>query len=331
MAPPSESVNEVVRTKFGPMLLGVIVSAILYGVTFLQTIYYFDHYPKDTIVLKVTVAALWIIDTLIMALDCHAVYYFSILRFGDVSVFGSQTWSLDSTLCIARSDLPYDAGFRDVYVSIVLCDQDTQIEQGFLPGIEDRGLYILFFVSARCSDVCDQLGYHCTRLLTIVNVVSATALDFLITIILCFILYQHGRGLKGSNMISRLMTFLITRGIITNINQMLLLITYLALTSNLIWVFFHLIMCRIYTNAVLATLNNRSRIWGHSEYISRGSATQDSKTAYSQLSFHTPNLVESAGVEDSTFTPHVGYPSAGELCIRMARPDDHVGTLDLVV
>ncbi|THH21213.1 hypothetical protein EW146_g307 [Bondarzewia mesenterica] len=307
MAPPSENVNEVVRTKFGPMLLGVIVSAILYGVTFLQTIYYFDHYPKDTIVLKATVAALWIIDTLIMALDCHAVYYFSILRFGDVSVFGSQTWSLDSTLCIARSDLPYDAGFRDVYVSIVLCDQDTQIEQGFLPGIEDRGLYILFFVSARCSDVCDQLGYHCTRL------------------------FKANMEHKRSNMISRLMTFLITRGIITNINQMLLLITYLALTSNLIWVFFHLIMCRIYTNAVLATLNNRSRIWGHSEYISRGSATQDSKSAYSQLSFHMPNLVESAGVEDSTFTPHVGYPSAGELCIRMARPGDDVGTLDLVV
>ncbi|THH16306.1 hypothetical protein EW146_g4317 [Bondarzewia mesenterica] len=358
MASPSERVSEVVRTTFGPILLGVIVAAILYGVTSLQTIYYFDHYPQDKILLKATVAVLWIIDTLIMALDCDAVYYYSILRFGDVSALSDQTWlvpAINFDSIVQRSDLHllnhrsmdlesiltvelfstvfyisyldqmFDAGLHDVSMSNVLRLSDTKVEQGILSGLQAREMDIL--LSAPNVQSLLTLATFATSLaitilafstaswntvttgtvhsLFVANVSLATAADFFITMVLCITLHSNRSGLQGSNIISRLMTFMITRGIITNIIQILTLITE-----------------PIYTNAVLATLNNRSRIRGRSQVISSGSAAQGSETACSQMSFRTPDLVANARVEDPTFTSHVPYSSI---------PGDHVGTLDLVV
>ncbi|THH21215.1 hypothetical protein EW146_g305 [Bondarzewia mesenterica] len=298
MTSPSESVSEVVRTKFGPLLLGVIVTAILYGVTFLQTIYYFDHYPKDTIVLKATarrhvpVAALWIIDTLIMALDCHVVYYYSILRFGDASALGEQTWTMDlessltvelfSTIFhISYLDQISNAGLRDVSMSNVFRLSNTKIEQGILSELQAREVDILlsapdiqslltiatFATSLAITVIVFSKAVWSTvttgMSLFIGNVSLAAAVDFFITIVLCIPLYSNRSGLQSSNIINRLITFMITRGIITNSIRK-------GSADHL--------PVPVYTNAVLASLNNRS-----------------------------------PRVEDPTFTSHVGYSSAGEL------------------
>ncbi|KAI6006509.1 hypothetical protein F5J12DRAFT_831184 [Pisolithus orientalis] len=49
--------------EFGVMLVGGLVSAMLYGITILQTYVYYMHYSEDSSIMKFIVAAIWILDT----------------------------------------------------------------------------------------------------------------------------------------------------------------------------------------------------------------------------------------------------------------------------
>ncbi|KAI6006720.1 hypothetical protein F5J12DRAFT_832585, partial [Pisolithus orientalis] len=59
----------------GSTLIGALVSAMLYGITNLQTYIYYMHYD-DASTMKFLVAAIWVLDTLHFSFMCHTVYYY---------------------------------------------------------------------------------------------------------------------------------------------------------------------------------------------------------------------------------------------------------------
>ncbi|KAI6163247.1 hypothetical protein EDD17DRAFT_1572162 [Pisolithus thermaeus] len=61
---------------FGSFLIAGLTSAMLYGITTLQTYVYYMHYPEDAAIIKFLVAAIWILDTLHVSFMCHALYYY---------------------------------------------------------------------------------------------------------------------------------------------------------------------------------------------------------------------------------------------------------------
>ncbi|KAI6122006.1 hypothetical protein F5141DRAFT_1094115 [Pisolithus sp. B1] len=61
---------------FGVALIGGLVSAMLYGITTLQTYVYYMHYSEDDSTTKFIVAAVWVLDTLHVSFMCHMLYYY---------------------------------------------------------------------------------------------------------------------------------------------------------------------------------------------------------------------------------------------------------------
>ncbi|KAJ6488153.1 hypothetical protein C8R47DRAFT_1071902 [Mycena vitilis] len=80
----------------GAWLIGVIVSAVLFGVTCLQIYLYFTkHCVRDPVFVKAFVAVLLSLDALHLALTSHALYYATVTNFGDeFGSFGRPAWSL---------------------------------------------------------------------------------------------------------------------------------------------------------------------------------------------------------------------------------------------
>ncbi|GJJ13350.1 hypothetical protein Clacol_007602 [Clathrus columnatus] len=65
----------------GALLIGLIVSTALFGLTTLQTYLYFINYIKDRLSLKFLVASLWILDFIHTILVTHASYHYLIVNF----------------------------------------------------------------------------------------------------------------------------------------------------------------------------------------------------------------------------------------------------------
>ncbi|KAJ8692915.1 hypothetical protein PTI98_010181 [Pleurotus ostreatus] len=66
----------------------------MYGITNLQTYFYYYAYPKDPFRLKLLVSVLWMLDTLHVAFMGHALYYYLIISYGVPLQLEEGTFSL---------------------------------------------------------------------------------------------------------------------------------------------------------------------------------------------------------------------------------------------
>ncbi|KAK0457537.1 uncharacterized protein EV420DRAFT_501105 [Desarmillaria tabescens] len=81
--------------SIGALYLGSNIASILYGITNLQGVIYYKRYPNDWWVYRYSVALLWVLDTLHVALSAHALYFYLITMFGDlVGDLESDLWSM---------------------------------------------------------------------------------------------------------------------------------------------------------------------------------------------------------------------------------------------
>ncbi|KAK0471450.1 hypothetical protein IW261DRAFT_1612042, partial [Armillaria novae-zelandiae] len=77
----------------GAVYIGATVAAILFGITNLQAVVYYKNYPADWWVYRYSVALLWILDALHVALSTHALYYYLINLFGNFTAIYNVVWS----------------------------------------------------------------------------------------------------------------------------------------------------------------------------------------------------------------------------------------------
>ncbi|KAH9958671.1 hypothetical protein BGW80DRAFT_1465156 [Lactifluus volemus] len=79
----------------GAFLIGVILSSIFYGFTWLQVyLYYTQHSSRDRIFLKCFVAVLTALDSFHLVLLCHGLYVVLITNFGNIAADLHAPWSL---------------------------------------------------------------------------------------------------------------------------------------------------------------------------------------------------------------------------------------------
>ncbi|KAH9058272.1 hypothetical protein EDB87DRAFT_1626741 [Lactarius vividus] len=83
------------NTTMGMLLIGLILDTMLYGIVFFQTYLYFTSGARDRTSLRALVVVLWTLDTLQLALLCHATYYFLVLCNGHPDELARSVWSLN--------------------------------------------------------------------------------------------------------------------------------------------------------------------------------------------------------------------------------------------
>ncbi|TDL20343.1 hypothetical protein BD410DRAFT_379410 [Rickenella mellea] len=76
----------------GVLLIGTIMSSMLYGITNVQTFIYFQRFPKDSNYLRVLVAFLWVLDGLHMSLGTYSVYFHMVDNFLNPFALLIPTW-----------------------------------------------------------------------------------------------------------------------------------------------------------------------------------------------------------------------------------------------
>ncbi|KAF9461467.1 hypothetical protein BDZ94DRAFT_814198 [Collybia nuda] len=83
---------------FGAFLIGIIVSTMLFGMTCIQTFYYFQTYSGDNPLVKIFVSAIFIFGFLHAALSTHAIYHYTITNYLNPKALLDSVWSFTTLL-----------------------------------------------------------------------------------------------------------------------------------------------------------------------------------------------------------------------------------------
>lgn len=192
-----------VDNTMGASLIGVICAAMLYGVSCVQTWYYFNRYSKDVWYIKALVGGVWFFDSVHQMLISHTVYYYVISNYNNPAILTNMVWSILLEVLFN--------GFIGFLVQMFLTLRVWRLSSQNIPltavvgalVLAEFGCSVVFTVQSMRLQTWGEL----TRLkgLSItVNILAAVA-DILIAASLCYFLHRSRTGFKKSDtMISRL-------------------------------------------------------------------------------------------------------------------------------
>ncbi|KAJ6512187.1 hypothetical protein C8R47DRAFT_1314226 [Mycena vitilis] len=245
------------QSTFGSAFVGLVVSAILYGVTILQTYLYYRNYPQDSKILKWMVAILWLLDTVHLVLCTVSVYTVLVLNFNNPDILLTATWSMN-----------IQTDFNGLIGLIVECFYARRV------WIVSRNVYltatilILSAIHFALGIVFTIGSFHTSRenfsdlvWVTSTGLGSAAAADMLIGISLCYYLSKSRTGFSRTDgLISTLMKYSLTTGFLTGIIACLVVLTFGIMPNNFVYLAFFWLLGKCYVNSVLAALNSRESL-----------------------------------------------------------------------
>ncbi|KAI1794849.1 histone acetylation protein-domain-containing protein [Ganoderma leucocontextum] len=209
-----------IDSTFGAALVGLIVSACLFGITLLQTVSYFRNYPNDKFYIKSLVSV-----TLKMYL---------VTNFGNIDNLDRTTWSMAlQTDCNGLIGIIVEVYVRALSKNWIVTGIIVVLAcLHFGLGVGEN-LSCAYFIS---WVTCLGLG-------------SAAVADVLIAASMCYYLYKKRTGLKSVN-----------SGLVTSITGTICVVAFAAMPTNFIWLSFFWIMGKCYVNSFLALLNSREML-----------------------------------------------------------------------
>ncbi|PFH46688.1 hypothetical protein AMATHDRAFT_69282 [Amanita thiersii Skay4041] len=247
------------HNTMGAMFIGVIISAVLHGITLVQAYYYFSMYHKDTWYMKTLVVILVLFDATHLAFITHTIYHYLITDYYDHKSLQYLVWSV-----------LMEALFTGLNGAFVQCFYTLRVWRLSNKNWLLTGFILLLVVANGCCGTAwviismrlrtYQELLDITPLTNSINALSTT-IDVVIAGSLVILLHRVRTGFKKSDtMINRLIIFVVNTGVLTSICAIAALISLVVSPRTLIYAAFYFCIGRLYTNSFLATLNARKSI-----------------------------------------------------------------------
>ncbi|OCH88900.1 hypothetical protein OBBRIDRAFT_888764 [Obba rivulosa] len=271
-----ETIHDLIIPDCGARLLAMVLSAVFYGITILQTYSYYDGYWNDTFATKSFVAILTILDTAHMASIIESNWFYVIANYGDPdSVLG--TFALGTPVEIianvAIAFLVQSFFARRVWLTndrlriipmMIVALSLTQFALGIYYGSSVRPHHDITVVS--------HLAW-----VAVASSSCGISADFLITALLCYNLHRYRTGAKRANkLINRLMVYTVNTGLLTSIAAAFTIILSNVYPTALWSKIPFCIATKLYVNSALAVLNTRKGLRNMSATISASTAVSSS-------------------------------------------------------
>jgi len=247
------------NNTMGAMLIGVIISAVLHGITLVQAYYYFSLYPKDQWYLKLLVVTLVLVDATHLSFISHMIYHYLITDYYDHASLQRIIWSIVmEALCTGTN-----GGLVQTFYAVRawrLANRNWALFAFLMTlVIAQVGCGFAWVVLAARMGTYQELLTISPLTITI-NAISTTA-DVFIAITLVILLQRSRTGFRRSDtMITRLIVFVVNTGVLTCLCAIGSLISLITSPKTLIYAAFYYCLGRLYTNSLIATLNARKTI-----------------------------------------------------------------------
>ncbi|KAF9459322.1 hypothetical protein BDZ94DRAFT_1300644 [Collybia nuda] len=282
----------------GALLIGTIISTLLFGVTCLQTFYYFQNHGSDRLLIKLLITILLVSETLHTVFSTYSIYYYVIVNYDNPVTLLDSNWSISaefaqSSVAVFAVHIFYTR--RVYYVSKKNVPLAATI---FALALVHFGTHIVLTV--KCFQI--HLFKLSSRVVPYLgtSLLLAAATDIAIVASLSFYLHKNRSGVQNTDtLVNRLILHAVSNGILTSVLDVLVFIFALLYPQNMIYIALYQVISNLYVNSVLATLNSRQSM------ARAGDVTK--------ISF---------GVPRSTFIPDMSTSENGEHKSNIMQPTD---------
>ncbi|KAI0640064.1 hypothetical protein C8Q77DRAFT_1152970 [Trametes polyzona] len=243
----------------GPLLLGVIICAVAYGISLSQIYYYYTRYPRDPLYMKLLVAAVCFTDTVHQAMISHSIYWYLITEYGHPESLGLLSATMIPEV--------FFQAFTGLFVQSFFAHRVWKLSgrRWYLTApvvaliLAEFSVAMAYAIQALSFKTFLDLGK--IKALSISINGFAAAGDVVIACILCTILQVSKTGFEKSNLlVNRLIVFSVNTGLLTSVCACMSLITILALPNTFVYICFFFLIGRLYSNSLMATLNARKSL-----------------------------------------------------------------------
>jgi len=245
------------NNNWGAAYIGMVVAAILYGITTLQTYIYYSHYPNDKKSLKFLVAFLWVVDTLSLLLVCHGLYTYLVTSFANPFGLLKIVWSIGVDPALGGLVALMAHGYLGYRVWRI-CNKNMIL--GIVMVILSLACFAISIVAVV---VANRFVFWTDtpelKWLAITASSLTVAVETIIAVVLCAYLHKrrHTGMMSTQKLVRKIIIYAVNTGVAAVLMSVMDLVMYLAFPGTLIFLPFNFIVTKVYANALLANLNAR--------------------------------------------------------------------------
>ncbi|CAA7270139.1 unnamed protein product [Cyclocybe aegerita] len=281
----------------GALSVGVLISSFLFGIVTVQAYVYYTRFPEDQMKLKILVAVVWLFELAHCISICHSLYSLTISHYGDPRALVRPPSTLFLAIIFSGVIGPLVQAFFAERVRVVSGQLIIPIICWTLSAVR-LAMSLVAASEAFQMTTLAQYQKEWKWLLTTVLAIGA-AVDIIVAAALCYHLriQRSNSHEKTAMMIDKIIAWTIQTGLMTSLTGLVMLICFLAMPGNFVWLAFFMFLARMFSNSLLASLNARS-ILRSSKFVelqqSQGSTFNASNTRYpqSQVSVRMTKLTE---------------------------------------
>ncbi|KAF7346808.1 O-methylsterigmatocystin oxidoreductase [Mycena sanguinolenta] len=259
-------------TTIGALEIGVMVALFLSGLLTVQVILYFQRHRSDRRGVRFLVAFCGCLDILHTIAICHALYTVTVIQYGEPQLLLVPPLSMDLTILMS--------GFIGPLEQVhILCDHLVWLI--FSEGWFTYRLYKLtkslpLPVFCMCLTIARFVGllglsaialhqnplpeyYQRASWLIEAILILSAVLDTTLVASLCYFLssWRLDKSRVMHKIVNQIMTWTVQSGAVTVVGTMGVLITFLTMKDNMVYIGFFFVQPKLFSNALLLSLNSR--------------------------------------------------------------------------
>ncbi|KAJ6580817.1 hypothetical protein B0H19DRAFT_485440 [Mycena capillaripes] len=248
-----------IDNTLGALLIGVLVSYVLFGVTTTQTYLYSGRFPNDSGKMKSLVAFVWLCELAHVICIGHTLYILLITDFAHPERLSTVPISLGTSALFNGILAMCVQGFfsfriyrlsKRLYLPLLTWTLSF-LFLGATAVVFVNGLQALPF-----SAFEKQWGWLLNSLWSV-----AAGNDLIIALALVFSLYRgRDESPRIGAVVDKLIAWTIETGLVTSAAAILNLVCFVTMKKNYIWIAWYFVTARLYSNSFLASLNSRATL-----------------------------------------------------------------------
>ncbi|KAI0353779.1 hypothetical protein OH77DRAFT_1427075 [Trametes cingulata] len=242
--------------SFGAFLIATFVGLIMYGLTIHQSYRYYRLFPKDLLVLRMTVALTVFLETVHVILCMHICYYYLVAHYFKPDALLEGVWSVRV--------------FPLLTALIVLISESFFTRRVYLIGKQFRVIVVIapvlmlcvlaFAIAATIEAFVKPSFAEFDRFawMSSAGFGVAVLVDSMLTGTLILALRTSRTGFRRTDsLIDLMIIYAVNTGLLTGLLDLLSFVFAIVSPNNLIYAAINVVAAKSYANAVLAVLNSR--------------------------------------------------------------------------
>ncbi|KAJ7039310.1 hypothetical protein C8F04DRAFT_1318732 [Mycena alexandri] len=247
------------NTTFGALEIGILVALFLSGMVTVQVLSYCRRYWSDSWVLKCVVGICWVLDLGHSIAICHTLYTITVTQFGQVESLLIPPLSLDTSILLSGFIGPLEQGwftYRLYRLTKSLPLPLFCISLALARFVGITGLGTIALHRYPISEYNERAGW----LIEAIVIVSA-ALDTILVSALCYYLssWRLDKSRVLHKLVNQIMIWTVEAGVVTIFGALGLLISFLTMKNNYVYVGFFVVLPKLFANSLLLSLNAREQ------------------------------------------------------------------------